>query len=106
MSLPPEFENELLHWLDARLEERFARQQRKVLEGVIEMVAAMQTEQIRSDGEFCKRELANEFEKIRASVADEFAQIQASLNRMQAIVENMARLEAARAAPVDGTKMN
>jgi len=94
MPLPPEFENELLVWLDARLSERFERQQRAVLEGVIKMVAAMLSEQIKSDGEFCRREFAGEFAKIQESV-----------DRMQNIVENMARLEAARAEPVS-TKMN
>jgi hypothetical protein len=56
---------------------------------------AVLSEQIKSDGEVCRREFA-----------DEFAQLQASVDRMQIIVENMARLEAARAAPVDGAKMN
>ena len=51
-------------------------------------------EQIKSDGEFCRREFAGEFAKIQESV-----------DRMQNIVENMARLEAARAEPVS-TKMN
>ncbi len=78
MPLPPEFENELLVWLDARLSERFERQQRAVLEGVIKMVAAMLSEQIKSDGEFCRREFAGEFAKIQESV-----------DRMQNIVENM-----------------
>jgi hypothetical protein len=94
MAMPVEFENELERWLDARLGERFERQQRVVLEGVIKMVAAMLNEQIRSDGEWCRREFAGEFAKIQESV-----------DRMQAIVENMARLEAARAEPVS-TKMN
>jgi hypothetical protein len=35
MPLPPEFENELETWLTRALDERFARQQRAVLEGVI-----------------------------------------------------------------------
>jgi hypothetical protein len=90
MPLPPEFENELEAWL----RERFARQERKVLEGVIEMVASMLSEQIKSDGNACRQEFANEFE-----------QLQKSVDRMKALVENMARLEAERAEPVS-TKIN
>jgi len=76
MTLPIEFENELENWL----RERFARQRREVLEGVVEMVAAMLTEQIKSDRELWKRE---------------FAQLQESVDQMRTLVENMARLDRA-----------
>jgi hypothetical protein len=95
MMLPPAFENELLAWLDARLNERFAQQQPAVFEGVVQMVGAMLSEQLKYDGNACKQEFANEFE-----------QLQKYVDRMQALVENLARIEAARDAPVNSSEMN
>jgi hypothetical protein len=101
MALPIEFENELLRWLDARLTERFARQERKLLEAVVEMVGAMLTEQIKSDGEFCKREFAGEFAKLQSIVAE----YQCTVDRLQGLLEQMQRLD--RAVPGEhSTKMN
>jgi hypothetical protein len=104
MTLPPEFENELLHWLDARLDERFKRQQRAVLEGVIRMVAAMLSEQIRIDGEAQKRELGEEFAKFEEG----FAKLQSFIDQMQNLTGKLARIDHAlvHGEPVDSTKMN
>jgi allophanate hydrolase subunit 1 len=97
MALPIEFENELENWLTERLDERFARQQRAVLEGVIKMVAAMLNEQIKYDGAAREKEL----EQLGAK-------IQAALDRIQGVLEQqMARIDrAAHGEPVDSTKMN
>jgi hypothetical protein len=100
MSLPVEFENELLRWLDVRLDERFARQERAVLEGVIKMVASMLNEQIRNDGELCKREFADEFAKLQSIVAE----YQSTVDRLQGLIEQMQRLD--RAAPGEHSTMN
>jgi hypothetical protein len=100
MSLPVEFENELLRWLDVRLDERFARQERAVLEGVIKMVASMLNEQIRNDGELCKREFAGEFAKLQSIVAE----YQSTVDRLQGLIEQMQRLD--RAAPGEHSTMN
>jgi allophanate hydrolase subunit 1 len=92
MTLPPEFENELLHWLDARFDERFKRQQRALLEGVVEMVAAMLTEQIKYDGAAREKELQQLGAKI-----------QASLDRIEGVMEQQTeRIDRAmRGEPVD-----
>src|SRR5947208_3542283 len=102
MTLPPEFENELERWLDARLDERFKRQERQVLEGVIKMVGAMLNEQIRSDGEACKRELEGEFAKFEQG----FAKLQSALDTMQNLTEKLTRLDRAAHDEVDSTKIN
>jgi hypothetical protein len=84
MSLPEAFQNELLAWLDARLSERFARQQRTLLEGVVEMVAAMLTEQIKLGGEVCKLELGG--------LGEEFAKLQDAVDRQQSTVAQLQDL--------------
>jgi hypothetical protein len=101
MALPIEFENELLRWLDARLDERFKRQQRALLEGVVEMVTAMMNEQLKLGGEACKLELGEEFAKLQSLVAE----YESTVNRLQALFEQMQRLD--RAAPGEhSTKIN
>lgn len=103
MALPIEFQNELQAWLDARLSERFARQHRAVLEGVIKMVAAMLNEQLKLGGEACKLELGEEFAKLQDAVERQ----QSIVEHMQGLIEQMRRLDrAAHGEPVDSTKMN
>jgi allophanate hydrolase subunit 1 len=88
MTMPDELER----WLDTRLDERFKRQQRALLEGVVEMVAAMLTEQIKYDGAAREKEL----EQLGAK-------IQAALDRIEGVLEQQAeRIDrAARGEPVD-----
>jgi hypothetical protein len=102
MTLPPEFENELENWLNARLDERFERQQRAVLEDVVKMVAAMLNEQIRADGEVQKREFEGEFAKLQ-DIVDRHECI---VVHMQHLIEQMRRLDRAAAHEGDNTKMN
>lgn len=92
MTLPPEFENELERWLDARLDERLARQQRALLAGVVRMVTAMLDAQVKYDGAAREKELEQLGEKI-----------QASFDRMEAVLERQAACidRAARGEPVD-----
>jgi hypothetical protein len=92
MALPEAFENELLRWLDTRLDERFKRQQRTLLEGVVEMVAAMLTEQLKYDVAARGKEL----EQLGAK-------IQASFDRIEGVLEQQAdRIDrAVRGEPVD-----
>lgn len=98
MALPIEFENELLHWLDARLDERFKHQQQAVLEGVIEMVCAMLTEQIRINGAAQNRELEEKFARFEEG----FAKLQSFIEQLQTLTEKLARLDrAAHGEPVD-----
>jgi hypothetical protein len=96
MSLPVEFQNELQAWLDARLDERFKRQQ----QGVIEMVGAMLSEQIRSDGNACRQEFAGEFAKLKSLVAE----YQCTVDRLHVLIEQMARID--RAAHGEHSTMN
>jgi hypothetical protein len=100
MTLPPAFQDELTAWLDARLNERFERQQRLVLEGVVEMVAAMMSEQLKYDGNACRQEFANEFAKLKSIVAD----YQSTVDRLHGLIEQMQRLD--RAAPGEHSTMN
>jgi DNA anti-recombination protein RmuC len=104
MSLPAEFENELLRWLDAHLDARFARQERAILEGVVKMVGAMLTEQIRIDGEAQKRELGEEFAKFEEG----FAKLQSFIEQMQNLTEKLARIDHALAhgEPLGSNRMN
>jgi hypothetical protein len=81
MSLPEAFQNELLAWLDARLSERFARQQRTLLEAVIKTIEAMLNEQLRLGGEVCKLELG-----------EEFARLQDAVDRQQSVVADLQDL--------------
>jgi hypothetical protein len=96
MALPIELENELENWL----RERFARQQRAVLEGVVEMVAAMMNEQLKLGGEACKLEFEGEFAKLQSIVAE----YQCTVDRLQGLIEQMQRLD--RAAPGEHSTMN
>jgi hypothetical protein len=100
MTLPPAFQDELTAWLDARLNERFARQQRTVLEGVVEMVAAMLSEQLKLGGEACKLEFADEFAKLQDAVDRQ----QSVVARLQDLIEQMQRLD--RAAHGEHSTMN
>jgi hypothetical protein len=88
MTMPDELER----WLDTRLDERFKRQQRALLEGVVEMVAAMLTEQIKYDGAAREKEL----EQLSAK-------IQAAFDRIEGMLEQQAdRIDrAARGEPLD-----
>jgi hypothetical protein len=100
MTMPDELEA----WLDARLTERFERQKRAVLEGVIEMVCAMMSQQIRRDGEAQKLQLAEEFAKFDEG----FVKLQSFIDQMQNLTGKLARIDHAlvHGEPVDSTKMN
>ena len=92
MVLPPEFENEPLHWLDARLDERLVAERKTMLEMVIKLVAFLFDEHIQRDGEAHGREL----EQLGAK-------IQAALDRIEGVLEHQAaRIDrAARGEPLD-----
>jgi hypothetical protein len=96
MALPVEFENELENWL----RERFARHERVILRGVVEMVTAMMNEQLKLGGEVCKFELGEEFTKLQSLVAE----YQRTVDRLQSLFEQMQRLD--RAAPGEHSTMN
>jgi hypothetical protein len=92
MALPPEFENELQNWLNARLDERLVAERKTMLEMVIKLVAFLFDEHIQRDGEAHGREL----EQLGAK-------IQAALDRIQGVLEQQTeRIDrAARGEPLD-----
>jgi hypothetical protein len=92
MALPAEFENELLRWLDARLDERFARQEQALLTLMLKMLESILDETLRHNGEAREKEL----EQLGAK-------IQAAFDRIQGVLEQQAdRIDrAARGEPVD-----
>jgi hypothetical protein len=85
MSLPVEFENELENWL----RERFKRQERAILEGVIKMVAAMMSEQIQRDGEARGQDL----EQLSAKIQAAFDRIEGMLEKQADCIDRAARGE-------------
>jgi hypothetical protein len=92
MALPIEFENELLRWLDARLDERLVAERKKMLEMVIKLVVFLFDEQIQRDGEARGQEL----EQLNAK-------IQAAFDRLEGVLEKQADCidRAVRGEPVD-----
>jgi type II secretory pathway component PulM len=96
MTLPPEFENELENWLNARLDARLERERAALLTVVIEEVKSLLKEQIWHDAEARGQELEQGFAKL-----------QGFIDQMQNLVEKLQRLDrAAHNEPVDSMKMN
>jgi type II secretory pathway component PulM len=97
MTLPPEFENELQNWLNARLDARLARERAALLTVVVEEVKSLLREKIWHDAEARGQELEQEF-----------ARLQGFVDQMQKLIEKLARLDrAAHNEPVvDSVKMN
>jgi hypothetical protein len=92
MALPVEFENELLRWLDGRLDERLVAERKTMLEMVIKLVAFLFDEQLQRDG----AARAKELEQLGAN-------IQTTLDRMLGVLEQQTeRIDrAVRGEPVD-----
>jgi hypothetical protein len=83
--------------LDRWLTERLARERQATLELVKKLVEGLLTERFRRDGEACKREFELEFAKLECSI-----------DKVQNLIEKLARLDrAAHNEPVvDSVKMN
>ena len=82
------------------LTERFAREREATLDLVFKVVERLLTEQIRRDGDACKREFGEEFAKLQSIVAE----YQCTVDRLQGLIEQMQRLD--RAAPGEHGTMN
>jgi ElaB/YqjD/DUF883 family membrane-anchored ribosome-binding protein len=92
MSLPVEFQNELQAWLDARLDERFKRQQQALLTLMLKLLESMLNETLRHNGEAHGREL----EQLSAKIQAAFDRIEGMLEHQQARIDRAVRGE-----PVD-----
>ena len=87
MSLPVEFQNELQAWLDARLDERFKRQQQALLTLVLKLLESILNETLRHNGAAREKELEQLGTKIKAALD----RIEGVLERQAACIDRAAR---------------